>query len=1023
MNTHAGYSKKTLTDTNVLLAGGGDKSLADFLGGIQYVSASNKIQYRAADTNTWTDLVTLANSGDFVTSLSINGNYLRWVKNGVDNDLTIPYATKAAQDSNGRSLVTYKEYSGTFPPNDGTLQWYTLISYTNNYYTQSAIIEINTRRATATILINFYNTNNPYITFLGYYGSPTAANGGFTGGVRVIADGNNAKIQFQFYASTSTTSSYRYLGVKVYSEIPEKWVFVDSLVADTATYDSFLANVKAVNKCFTGGGLMPTANNTYNIGSSSLVYKDVYATTFHGALDGNATTATSAINTYIEGASDDVDYPLLFTTATADGNSRIYADNQWRTAGITFNPSTNTLNVGGAIWRYGTNYGITSDGYFHAKAIYASRDGGETYGGISLYSDVSPNTYGIIFRTTDNRGKWGDVQSNWATYFTMNDAAQRGWIWQAGTAEANMSAALSVRGVFAARAVGNNAGYLAFPQNNSYSTSTDTITGALKIVLPRYKSNCMIMFDVNIFTYDETTSNMVTYRIGGFEYGDSGWYAPVSKVFSYGRGDKANLSVRFGYDGSNTCITIGETSTTWRYPQVSITNVTYGYSDVAISSWGYGWDISFVTTLPSSVSTTFADPYFNSMYWANVRVSPTSSTTTVPSFGAITMNGATSAGTNYITGAAGRIYFGGNFHIDSLGGYATYINHYTANNTYLVTGGGNVGIGTNSPLYRLHVIGDIYANGGWLRTSGDAGWYSETYGGGIYMTDSAWVRVYNDKRFYVNNSTGNAIHTAGGLYTYNGIFNGNEHIISPRGGSFTSGESSITGYLIIRFPIALKYCMMSLWIDIFSYSPDASCTIHCGAYTYDNSFGYAPFSRCIGRQLRTRFCYDANYYYIVIGESNSGWSYPKFMVRDMLVGHSQSVPQWIDQPIQCSISTSLPGTEYTNKNGYVISTDDSGNFTIPGNCYAVHFYESSDIRLKHDISSISQSIRKFRFNEDNKLYYGFIAQELETSHPELVDSSGEYKTVNYNSAICYYIAELENRVKMLEDEINKLKNK
>lgn len=77
--------------------------------------------------------------------------------------------------------------------------------------------------------------------------------------------------------------------------------------------------------------------------------------------------------------------------------------------------------------------------------------------------------------------------------------------------------------------------------------------------------------------------------------------------------------------------------------------------------------------------------------------------------------------------------------------------------------------------------------------------------------------------------------------------------------------------------------------------------------------------------------------------------------------------------------------------------------TFYGNVYAPHYYESSDIRLKHDISSISQSIRKFRFNNDNKLYYGFIAQELETLHPELVDSSGEYKTVNYNSAICYYI--------------------
>jgi hypothetical protein len=44
-------------------------------------------------------------------------------------------------------------------------------------------------------------------------------------------------------------------------------------------------------------------------------------------------------------------------------------------------------------------------------------------------------------------------------------------------------------------------------------------------------------------------------------------------------------------------------------------------------------------------------------------------------------------------------------------------------------------------------------------------------------------------------------------------------------------------------------------------------------------------------------------------------------------------------------------------------------------------------------------------------------------HPELVDSSQEYKKVNYDSAICYYIAELENKVQKLEDEINKLKNK
>lgn len=47
----------------------------------------------------------------------------------------------------------------------------------------------------------------------------------------------------------------------------------------------------------------------------------------------------------------------------------------------------------------------------------------------------------------------------------------------------------------------------------------------------------------------------------------------------------------------------------------------------------------------------------------------------------------------------------------------------------------------------------IYASN-WFRSTGNSGWYSQTYGGGIYMTDANWVRAYNNKGFRVQEGVG-----------------------------------------------------------------------------------------------------------------------------------------------------------------------------------------------------------------------------------------------------------------------------
>jgi len=59
MNTSLGYSKRTLTNTDVLLSGGGNKPLSEFIGSISWDATNRKIKYTPVGGSV-TDLVTLS---------------------------------------------------------------------------------------------------------------------------------------------------------------------------------------------------------------------------------------------------------------------------------------------------------------------------------------------------------------------------------------------------------------------------------------------------------------------------------------------------------------------------------------------------------------------------------------------------------------------------------------------------------------------------------------------------------------------------------------------------------------------------------------------------------------------------------------------------------------------------------------------------------------------------------------------------------------------------------------------------
>ena len=141
-------------------------------------------------------------------------------------------------------------------------------------------------------------------------------------------------------------------------------------------------------------------------------------------------------------------------------------------------------------------------------------------------------------------------------------------------------------------------------------------------------------------------------------------------------------------------ITINGTSTTWSNTWRPISD-DYEKGDASTSLSTLG-SLTLYNDLLSAIPTIPTIPNPTNYYWANIKVSSSSSTTTSPT-----------------------------------------VNVLTATR---VCAGHDPGISNSISCSN------------WFRSSGETGWYSSTYGGGWYMSDKDWIRSWGSKALYVNNT-------------------------------------------------------------------------------------------------------------------------------------------------------------------------------------------------------------------------------------------------------------------------------
>lgn len=509
--------------------------------------------------------------------------------------------------------------------------------------------------------------------------------------------------------------------------------------------------------------------------------------------------------------------------------------------------SNNAADLGSTSLRWKKIWALDADisGTITVTALNAQRIGvtntsSNTGYGISLYGGNNQGmpTYGLAFAGTGTFGKHGEVQGDWATYFTMDNTANRGWIFKRGSTNVvsvdgygniayngwvrNMSAnqgmysptgdarwyySTARSGWYADKQILTSSSFNIFDKTLGAAMFT-TAPDADRFVCKKIGANGSFAYEVILLipavtVTNESGANKIQGRFifctnGANQYG----YADVMVQCNY---NSVLSSIEGGNTRTNTpfvlatctyngvkyiCMKVPYAANRW--DQIYFYGTTYsqfagGYPSNGTKMTALPVAIKYKTAANGSNAEVINNAEINNSLNDNLAVSPITSHSNIQQF--VQHQVAPYMNNSYDMGAAAyrwRYVYGvnGNFNgtVQATDGLITYGNLSvsgtsgfggTSTFTGRATFNGGVNVGYSHLSYQLSV--NSFISNDWVRTNGATGWYSQTYGGGVFMSDNTYVRIYGGKRFFVPNAESTdfshncAISTDGGIHASKNI--------------------------------------------------------------------------------------------------------------------------------------------------------------------------------------------------------------------------------------------------------------